>query len=138
MPLLGIAPTETNLRALTAPQAKYIAYSEYWINRGVTSALPQYRTILADSFFLGGGVKSLGYTTISALNLAKPSLSVIANNRLKYLQGLKNWEANKNGWLKRLQNITNNSIKFTSENLGVSTIILLVLGLVLYFSFKPK
>lgn len=138
LPLLGVQPTEANLRILTSDQAKYIAYKEYWIKTGVPSALPLYRTILADSFFLGGGIKSLGYTTISSLNLAKPSLSIIAGNRLKYLKSLKNWEANKNGWSTRLQNIVGKSVKFTSENLGSSIIILLVLSVIIFISLKPK
>jgi len=133
-PILGIEPTDANLRALTAEQAKKITYEEYWLARGVNQALPEYRTLVADSLFLGGGVPSLGYSNISALNKAKPTITVIATNRLNYLKKLHNWESNKNGWTTRLENMSGNVVKFSKENL-TSVFLLLILAVV-FITFK--
>lgn len=135
-PLLGLPPTEGNLRNLTAPQAKFIAFKEYWESRGVNQALPEYRTLVADSLFLGGGVPSLGYANISALNKAKPTISQIATNRLNYLKKIPSWKANGKGWTNRLQDMAGKAVKLSGENLGMSVILLFIVATILFLTLK--
>jgi lysozyme family protein len=132
---LGVPATIESFMNLTREQEKSIAYKFYWKDVGVPSALPIYRIILADSFFLGGGVRSLGYTTIAGLNASKSTLQTVANNRLNYLKSLKNWESNKNGWTTRLNNITSGGLNFAKEN-GIPLVFLLILSSITYLTFK--
>ena len=111
--LFGIVGTEATLRNITKEQAQAIAYQTYWKFYGIdkieNSAI---KLIVAESVWGGGGYSSLGYKSgtnsqraakINADSTKNPKLfDQLVQNRLTYLRSLKNYQANKNGWEKRV------------------------------------
>lgn len=129
---LGIEPTVENFYKLTEPQAQAIGYADYWLANHTDKVKPIYQIIYMDSVWHGGGIKSLGYADINSLNNSNATIQQIGINRLNYLKKLKNWEANKNGWINRLTAITGISSKnLTTGNISITLLVLIVIFLIL-------
>jgi len=135
--LLGKPATVDALSKITWDDAKKIAYQMYWIRNGVNNVKNKaFRPIVMDSFWLGGGMKSLGYNSITALNNAvNETVEKLYQKRLLFLQKLSNWNYNKGGWTSRLNDIKAMGSKIaTRRNLaiGAGILALLATGLVTY------
>lgn len=132
--LVNLPPTKEGLMQLTAPQAGVIAKNLYWDRYKIDTIVNhKFQPIVADSYFNGGGINSLGFKNISALNGSNVSVSQLLNNRLAYLKKLSNWDANKNGWTDRLNKLASLADSIGSGNLTV-IVLILIAGILLWKS----
>lgn len=133
--VLGKEPTLETLKKITFNDAQAIAKSMYWDRYKVdTVKREDLKPVVAESYWMGGGISSLGFKSISALNTANPSLQTVLDNRLKYLKKLSNYEANKNGWNNRLKTTFDVCSKLLSPAGVSSIVILLILILIVWKS----
>lgn len=116
--IIGKPPTKEALNTITWDDAKKIAYVDFWVKKKInTIANSSFRPIVADTYWLGGGISSLGYPSIAALNKNKlETVSGLFNKRMNYLKSLKNWDANKNGWANRMNSVIESAKKFGGNN----------------------
>lgn len=105
--ILGKPPTREALNQITWEDAKKIAYQGFWLGRKInTIKNAAFRPVVADTYWLGGGITSLGYPSIAALNIAKfETVKGLYDKRLAHLKKLSNWSANKNGWKNRMDSV---------------------------------
>lgn len=123
--LLGQQPTPEDLLNLDWNGAKKIAYVLFWNKNNVSSVKnPNAQPIVADSLWLGGGLRSLGANSISDLNNQNLSISDLINKRLSYLSKLKNYPQNETGWKNRLQSLLDVASKNESP-IGLLILILI-------------
>jgi len=88
---------------LTWDDVAALAYQGYWIPGAIeTVKSDPIKVILMDADFNGGGIHSLGYPSIDALNKANPKPETVIANRLNWYKSLKNWPQNQHGWTNRL------------------------------------
>ena len=123
--IIGAPPTREALMKISWDDAKKIAYQDFWLGKKInTIKNAAFRPFVADTYWLGGGINSLGYPTITALNNAKlESVQGLYNKRLAWLKKLSNWEANKNGWTNRM-----NSVLATAKSLGGNKKVVYIIG----------
>jgi lysozyme family protein len=129
--LLGKPATVDALSKITWEDVKKLAYLLYWVpGRVELVKRPDMQIIYADSLWHGGGIKSMGYPNLSALNADKTvSIDTVINRRMAYLKSLKNWEPNKNGWTNRLNSLKNAAFSLFQK---ISPIVILFIIAALY------
>ena len=115
----------TDVKYLTAPQAKEIYKNEYWDNTRIPEIKnDRIRDAVFDMNVMGGAGKTvqralnsflganlavdgaIGSETVKFINAIPDSkvdefMGVLKSERIDYLKGTINWETAKNGWLKR-------------------------------------
>lgn len=105
--IVGKPPTRAGLISLTWDEAEKISKVDFWDRLKIdTIRNPALRPFVADAYWLGGGLKSLGYSSISALNrdiFATPTK--LYERRMAYLRKLSNWYANSKGWTNRINDV---------------------------------
>ncbi len=110
--------TREGLLSINWDDAKKIAYQDFWVKKKINTIENKgFRPFVADAYWLGGGMPSLGYSSITALNKNKfETVTGLYNKRLKYLKSLDNWEPNKNGWIARMGSVMNTAKDFAGKN----------------------
>jgi len=105
--ILGRPATLAALSAITWDDAKKIAYQGFWIGDKINTVVnPAFRPFVADAYWLGGRMSSLGYASIAALNRNKlETVQNLYNKRMAYLKKLSNWQYNKGGWTNRANDL---------------------------------
>jgi lysozyme family protein len=105
--IVGKPPTREGLLSLTWDEAEKISKVGFWDKYKIDSIRnPALRIPVVEAAWGSGftaGLKSMGYDSIASLNrdvFATPKK--LYNKRLAWLQRLKNWTYNKNGWTNRL------------------------------------
>lgn len=120
--ILGKPPTPAALLTLTWPEAQKISKVGFWDKWKInTIRNPALRPHVADAYWLGGGLRSLGYKSISELNrdlFATPGK--LYKKRMAYLRSLSNWAPNAKGWLNR-----NNSVLATARKINRKRILII-------------
>ena len=115
----------SDVKYLTAIQAKEIYKNEYWDNTKIPEIKnDRIRDAVFDMNVMGGAGKTvqralnsfldanlvvdgaIGSETIKSINAIPDSqvdkfMDVLKSERLNYLEGTENWETSKNGWTKR-------------------------------------
>jgi len=139
--LLARPATVAALSQITWDDAKKIAYHMYWLANKVNQVKnPAFRPIVMDSFWLGGGMKSLGYNSVAGLNAAlNETVDKLYKKRLLFLQKLSNWNTNKGGWTSRLNDIKAMGSKIaTRRNLliGGGVMAFVASGIIAYKYFQ--
>jgi lysozyme family protein len=109
--IVGKKPTREGLMSLTWGEAKFIAKS-FWLTYELNKIEdPSIRLMVAEACWISGpatGLRSLGYKNINHLNQDKNiTVEILYFTRLTWLQRLSNWEHNKYGWKKRLNDDLN-------------------------------
>lgn len=126
--------------ALSDDDVDKIAYQKYWLTNRIDSIKDdKIKVVAMDSVFNGGGIHSLGYPSIDALNKANPTAQQVIANRLAWYKSLKNWPQNKNGWTNRLvdmQTKLTGLSKIASENSGVVVIFFILVATFTFLKIK--
>jgi lysozyme family protein len=137
---INVEPTKENFLKLNDAQLKAIFYKRYWKAYRIDNVKPRYQIAAMDACFNGGGIRSLApvigknsdgtnkrlFSTPEGLNSSGLSVPDLMKNRLEYLKTLRNYEANKNGWQRRLNDIVAVTNKFLKGNTANTVIILLL------------
>jgi len=127
--------TRAGLLSLTWDEAKKISKIDFWDKRKINTILnPALRPFVSDAYWLGGGLASLGFSSISALNRSIFTTPTdLYNARMKYLRSLKNWEYNKNGWTNRINDVlkTAKKINLKTMVIGGGVLTSLIVGTIL-------
>jgi lysozyme family protein len=140
---LGIEPTQTNFLKLNDDQLKKVYYKRYWIAGKIDKVKPELQIVAMDSVFNGGGIPSLSpkdskgkstFSTVEALNNSGLTVADTLKNRDLYLKSLKNYEANKNGWAKRLKELANISLK-NAPSIVLPFFLLILIVFIFLFKF---
>lgn len=131
-------PTRSGLISLTWDEAQKISKVDFWDRLKIdTIRNPALRPFVADAYWLGGGLKSLGYDSIAALNrdfFATPKK--LYNARMAHLQKLSNWGANSHGWTNRINDVLRTARIIDRKKwliVGGSTILI---GGTAYFTYR--
>jgi lysozyme family protein len=125
-------PTAEALLNISWDDARKIAYNGFWLKQKINSVHNSaLRPVVADAYWLGGGLKSLGYSSIGALNkdlLAGPSK--LYNRRMAYLKSLSNWGPNAKGWTSRVNDVYKISHKLSfKRKMIIGSMVLVGAGL---------
>lgn len=115
--IVGKPPTREGLMSISWNDAEKIAYQDFWLSKKInTIANKSFRPIVADTYWLGGGISSLGYPSIAALNNNKlETARGLYNKRLAHLKNLSNWDYNKNGWTNRMKSVLNAALSMSNN-----------------------
>jgi lysozyme family protein len=87
---------------------------DFAINSGSARAVKELQRVLGVQV---DGI--IGLVTLSEINRIKPSELIhrYSARRLAFMESLRNWNANKNGWTKRVEHVTSTSLDLIDGNL---------------------
>jgi lysozyme family protein len=90
------------------------AVFDFAINSGSARAVKELQRVLGVQV---DGI--IGLVTLSEINRIKPSELIhrYSARRLAFMESLRNWNANKNGWTKRVEHVTSTSLDLIDGNL---------------------
>ena len=131
-------PTREALLQITWDDARIIAWKGFWLKHKINQVRNQaLQPFVADSYWLGGKLKSLGYPSLQALNrdlTATPGK--LYRKRLAWLKTLKNWSFNSAGWTNRMNSVLKLGKKINRKRMLLMGGGVVVLGTGVYFGIR--
>lgn len=124
-------PTEEALLGIDWNDARTIAYEGFWKKKRINRIFnPALRPIVADAYWLGGGLTSLGFNSIQELNRSLfTSPGKLYNKRMAYLRSLSNWAPNAKGWTNRINDVSKIAKSISRKRLIVAgSVVVLTTG----------